>query len=90
MNINTCMLFHSSINYKQNYLVFLNVNVNARRYIDNVLRPLALPFLRQTHTNMTMPQAHIAHLTVNFLAANRIQVLEWPPLSLDMCPIEHI
>ena len=36
-------------------------------------------------TNMT-----IARLTVNFLAANRVQVLDWPPLSPDMSPIEHL
>ena len=36
-------------------------------------------------TNMTMPR-----LTVNFLAANRVQVLDWPPLSPDMSPIEHL
>ena len=33
----------------------LNVNVNARRYIDNVLRTVLLPLLRQTRTNLTMP-----------------------------------
>ena len=26
-------------------------------------------------------QAHTARLTVNFLAANKILVLDWPPLS---------
>ena len=30
-------------------LVILNGNVNARRYIDNVLHPVALPFLRQNY-----------------------------------------
>ena len=34
--------------------------------------------------------AHTAPLTVNFLAANRVQVLDWPPLSPDMSPIEHL
>ena len=43
-------------------LVILNENVNARCYFDNVLRPVALPFLRKIigevtlYTNMTLPQ----------------------------------
>ena len=34
--------------------------------------------------------AHTARHTVNFLAANKVQVLDWLPLSLDMSPIEHL
>ena len=72
-------------------LVILNGRLNARRYTDNVLRPVALPFFFDKiigevtlYTNMTMPQ-----LTVNFLATNMIPVLDWPFLSPDMSPIEH-
>ena len=80
-------------------LVILNGNVNARRYIDNVLRPVAFPFLRQNYRRgnfIYMYQhdkapAHSARLTVNFLATNRIPVLhvDWPSLSPDMSLIEH-
>ena len=35
--------------FNETDLVILNGNVNARRYIDNVLRPVALPFLRQNY-----------------------------------------
>ena len=34
--------------------------------------------------------AHKAHLSVNFLARNRIPVLDWVSLSPDMAPIEHV
>ena len=76
-------------------LVILNGNVNARHYIDNVLRPVALPFLRQNYRRGNFiyqhdnAPAHSARLTVNFLATNRIPVLDWLSLSLDMPPIEH-
>ena len=76
-------------------LVILNGNVNARRYIDNVLHPVALPFLRQNYRRGNFiyqydnAPAHSARLTVNFLATNRIPVLDWPSLSPDMSPIEH-
>lgn len=32
--------------------------------------------------------AHAVRLTVNFLVVNRILVLDWPPLSSNMPPIE--
>ena len=75
--------------------VILNGNVNTRRYIDYVLRPVALPILRQNHRrgnfmHQVNAPAHAARLTVNFLAANTIQVLDWPSLSQDISQIEHI
>ena len=76
-------------------LVILNGNVNARRYIDNVPHPVALPFLQQNYRRGNFiyqhdnAPAHSVRLTVNFLATNRIPVLDWPSLSPDMSPIEH-
>ena len=63
--------------------------------MDNVLCPVALPFLHQNQRRRNFmyqydnAPAHTARLTVNVLAANRVQVLDWPPLSPDMSPIEH-
>ena len=77
-------------------LVILHGNVNARRYIDNVLRPVALPFLRQNYRRRNIiyqhdnAPAHTARPTAYFLAANGIQELDWPPLFPDMSPIEHV
>ena len=82
--------------FSKTSLVILNGNVNARRYIDNVLRPVALPFLHQNHRRGNFfyqhdnAPAHTARLTVNFLAANRVQVFDWPLLSPDKSPIEHL
>ena len=33
---------------------------------------------------------HTARLTMNFLAQNGINVLDWPAMSPDMSPIEHV
>ena len=77
-------------------LVILNGNGIARRYIDNVLRPVALPFLRQNYRRGNFiyqhdnASAHSARLTVNLLATNRIPVLDWLSLSPDMSPIDHV
>ena len=82
--------------FNKTVIVILNGNVNARRYIDNVLRPVAVPFMRQNNRRGNFiyqhdnAPAHRARLTANFLAANTVQVLDWPPYSPDMSPIEHV
>jgi len=77
-------------------LVILNRNVNARAYIDDVLRPVALPFLRRHfgaggfNFQQDNAPAHTARLTTQFLAANNVPTMNWPSLSPDMSPIEHV
>ena len=75
-------------------LVFINGNLTARRYIDEVIRPHVLPFLAR-NGNPTYQQdnapAHRAILTQNFLNQNGVNVLRpWPAVSPDLNPIEHI
>ena len=76
-------------------LVILNGNVNCRCYIDNVLLPVALPFLRENYRRGNFiyqndsALAHSARLTVNFLATNRTRTVFSeenvfpPPTSLN-------
>ena len=77
-------------------LVILNRNVNAQTYVDDVLHPVAIPFLRRhfprgqciyQHDNAP---AHRARLTNDFLQQNNVRCMDWPALSPDMAPIEHI
>lgn len=73
-------------------LVVIPGNLNAQRYIDNVLRPVVVPFLRQ-HPGLLMQdnaRPHTARLTQNYLARHNVNVLPWPACSPDMNPIEHI
>lgn len=74
-------------------LIFINGNLNAQRYVNQVLAAEAIPFL-QRHGPATLQQdnarPHTAAVTRNHLAANNINVLDWPALSPDMNPIEHI
>ena len=66
--------------------------VDAVYYRDNILQPIALPFLNNNglailqHDNA---RPHTARVTTNFLAANGVNVLMWPSLSPDLNPIEH-
>ena len=63
--------------------------VTAARYIDQVPRP---HFAR--HQNKTFQQdnvrAHTARATRDFLQQNNVNVMNWPALSPDLNPIEHL
>ena len=71
-----------------------NYYTSSRRYIDSLLRPVALSSLRQNQRTANFidqhndAQPHTASLTVTFQVANIILVLERPPLSRDMSAIK--
>ena len=71
-----------------------NYNTSSRRYIDSVLRHVALSSLCQNQKRANFidqhdnAPAHTARLTVNFQVANIIFVLGRPPLSQDMSAIK--
>lgn len=74
-------------------LTFIQGNLNARRYIDNILEPVLVPFLQDLpeavfqHDNA---RPHTAHVTLEFLAQNNVLQLPWPARSPDLNPIEHV
>lgn len=74
-------------------LVFVQGNLNAQGYINQVLRPVAVPFIN-AHGHATLmhdnARPHTERLTQQFLNGNGVNVLPWPALSPDLNPIEHI
>ena len=68
--------------------------MSSSRYIDSVLRPVALSCLRQNQRKANFiyqhdnAPAYTARFNVNFLAENIILVLDRLPLSQDMSAIE--
>lgn len=82
--------------FQRTPLVIFDRNVTANVYINNVLRPVAIPFLNRHFPRgggilqHDGARAHTANVTRNFIAQNGIDVLDWPALSPDMSPIEHI
>jgi len=74
-------------------LIVLRGNLNTQRYINNVLNAEAIPFLRRNapavfqHDNA---RPHTARITRAHLAASNVNVMQWPAMSPDMNPIEHI
>jgi len=75
-------------------LVVINGNLNADRYINEVLTPHVIPYMND-HPHISFFQQdnarpHAARRTVEFLDENDVDVLQWPPYSPDMSPIEHV
>lgn len=75
-------------------LVVIDGNLNAQRYITEVLEPTLLPFLAQ-HPEISFFQQdnarpHSARATREFLDDNDVRTLSWPAFSPDMAPIEHL
>ena len=70
------------------------VGLNAQGYINNVLRPVVLPFFQRHPQTIFMQdnaRPHVANLSINFLNQNGIPLLNnWPAMSADLNPIEHL
>ena len=77
---------------QQTELHFINGNVNAQRYCDQILRPIVVPFIRRhrpmfQHDNA---QPHVARIFTEFLKAENVPVLPCPAYSPDVSPVEHV
>jgi len=74
-------------------LIVIRGNLNAQRYIDEVLNVEAIPFMQRNalvvfqHVNV---RPHTARITRARLAEANVNTMQWPAKSPDMNPIEHI
>ena len=75
-------------------LIIVDGSLTARRYIDEILEPEVVPFLRNNGDVTLFQQdnahAHSARLTMDFFNQNGVQVLPWPAFLPDLNPIEHL
>ena len=73
-------------------LVFIDGSLTAQRYVDVVLRPVVVPYVRQHIVTFQQDnaRAHVARLSMAFLQRNNVDVMHWPPYSPDLYPIEHL
>lgn len=76
-------------------LVIVEGNLTAQRYINQVLRPVVLPFLREDVNEGVLYQQdnarpHVARIVQDFFTDNQMDVLPWPARSPDLSPIEHL
>ena len=77
-------------------LVVVPGSLNGQRYIDEILQPHVVPYLRQMGHNAIFQdnnaRPHRARIVdnFNFLQLNGVQRFEWPPMSPDLSCIEHL
>ncbi|CAH1991400.1 unnamed protein product [Acanthoscelides obtectus] len=68
-------------------------NMNAQRYIHEVLEPhllLYLDILAGPTFQQDNARPQVARVTIDFFQHNDVTLLSWPPRSPDLSPIEHV
>ncbi|UYV63014.1 Transposase [Cordylochernes scorpioides] len=66
-------------------------SMTAQRYVDDVLRPVTLPYLQGVPNALYQQdnaRPHTARISQQTL--QDVQMLPWPPYSPDLSPIEHV
>ena len=61
--------------------------------IQDVLEPVVIPFInhrRDVIDQHDNARPHVARITMDFLQQNNVNLMEWPALSPDLSPIEHV
>ena len=75
-------------------LCVVDGNLTAQRYVDEILRPHLVPFMRNNPGLRRFQQdnarPHIARHTTTFLQQEIINTIQWPSLSPDLNPLEHL
>ena len=79
-------------------IAFLDGTVSGARYRDEVLTPYMLPLVHPTlssrpPTYIFMHDGapiHRAQVVTEFLQQHNIRVMDWPPHSPDLNPVEHL
>ncbi|UYV62057.1 hypothetical protein LAZ67_1007668 [Cordylochernes scorpioides] len=65
--------------------------MTAQRYVDDVLRPVTLPYLQGVPNALYQQDNARPHTArISQQALQDIQMLPWPPYSPDLSPIEHV
>ena len=86
------MVWGGISHWLKSLLIVIAGNLTGVRYRDEILRPVAVPFVQQLHLIFQQDNArpHVARVCQDFLANNNINPLDWPRCSPDLSPIEHL
>ena len=74
-------------------LVVIRGNLNAERYLNEVLAIQVVPLFQQKAVSTFQQdnaRPHTARICRDYLEDNNITVLPWPARSPDLSPIEHL
>ena len=65
----------------------------AARYVNQIVDPHMLPFIQRNPGTVLMQdnaRPHTARHTIQHLATNQVQPMDWPSKSPDLNPIENV
>jgi hypothetical protein len=68
-------------------LVFIQGNLTAIRYVQEVLRPVVVPYFRRVNNALFQQdnaRRHIANVSRDFLDDCQVDLLPWSPRSPDL------
>ncbi|UYV71854.1 hypothetical protein LAZ67_9000710 [Cordylochernes scorpioides] len=72
-------------------LLRIQGTMTAQRYVDDVLRPVTLPYLQGVPKALYQQDNARPHTArISQQALQDVQMLPWPPYSPDLSPIEHV
>ncbi|UYV77807.1 hypothetical protein LAZ67_15002372 [Cordylochernes scorpioides] len=72
-------------------LLRIQGTMTAQRYVDDVLRPVTLPYLQGVPNALYQQDNARPHTAcISQQALQDLQMLPWPPYSPDLSPIEHV
>ncbi|UYV84923.1 hypothetical protein LAZ67_X004023 [Cordylochernes scorpioides] len=72
-------------------LLRIQGTMTAQRYVDDVLRPVTLPYLQWVPNALYQQDNARPHTArISQQALQDVQMLPWPPYSPDLSPIEHV
>ena len=75
-------------------LQFIAWNLNSQWYVEEVMMPMVLPFLRQIGQGAVFQddnaRLHRGCIVNDFVRVNNINRIDWPANSPDLNPIENL
>ncbi|UYV66228.1 Transposase [Cordylochernes scorpioides] len=72
-------------------LLRIQGTMTAQRYVDDVLRPVTLPYLQGVPNALYQQDNARPHTArISQQALQDVQMLPWPPYYPDLSPIEHV
>jgi hypothetical protein len=81
------MVWGGIMNGQKTRLIVMHGNLNAQRYINEILNAEAIPFMQRNGTvvfQQDNARPHTARITRARLAAVNVNTIQWPAISPDM------